>query len=124
MRASYDIMPNLTTAFNVFAASSSFALGNENNADPQGKIPGYAVAGWNVSYKPASQWTVYANVSNLFDRQYSTSGQLGQHAISGDNRFVNTADATMYYAPGAPRAGWVGVRWSFGGAEKSPGDKD
>jgi len=34
------------------------------------------------------------------------------------NRFMPDDQSATFYAPGAPRAGWIGVRYEFGGPAK------
>jgi outer membrane receptor protein involved in Fe transport len=60
-------------------------------------------------------------VNNIFDKQYYTSGMLGStHFIDGTSRewSVENFGAT-FVSPGAPRAGWIGVRYEFGGEKNN-----
>lgn len=110
------------TGLEMVAVSGSFVRGNENNrhqADGvdhlgSGRVPGYAVLNWSGSYKATARLQLLANVNNLFDRRYSTAGQLGPEAFDASGGFRNSADtSTTFYAPGAPRNVWLGLRYSL-----------
>jgi len=133
--ASYQVNDKFVVAANTLTVTSSFMRGNENNADPNGRLAAYTTLNLTAAYKPFPEWMIFAKVNNVFDREYATSGQLGMNALtpSGALNLVqktgsswysdSTADA--FVAPGAPRAMWVGARWEFGGRKSSGGlDKD
>src|SRR5215510_14887159 len=112
----------------LIAASSSYARGNENNLhQPDGRYylgagrsPGYAVVNLGGRYRLSRRLELFAKVNNLFDRHYYTAAQLGptgfneKHtinarpfpAINGEFPVVHAT----FYAPGAPRGVWGGVR--------------
>jgi outer membrane receptor protein involved in Fe transport len=102
------------------AASGQYAHGDEGNSDPSGKVPGYAVANLDLSYRFDDRLSFVAVVNNVFDRRYSTFGVLGTN--------VYTGVAEPFRTPAAPRAIWVGVRYSLGGkssaAPTGSGDPD
>jgi iron complex outermembrane recepter protein len=50
---------------------------------------------------------LWARVDNIFDTDYETGG------IRNFNAFVDSIDEERFLAPGAPRAGWVGVKLRF-----------
>jgi iron complex outermembrane recepter protein len=63
---------------------------------------------------------LFAKVNNVFDREYSTSALLGQNGFDANGAFASGAGANeTFLAPGAPRAGWVGVRYDFGKPKSS-----
>ena len=118
----YEFRSNLSAGVELVAIGKSFVRGNENNAHAadgttnfgSGTIPGYGVINLSGSYKPTSQLKLFANVSNLFDRQYYTAGQLGPYAITPNGGYRNSNTmGTTFYTPGAPRMIWVGVRYNF-----------
>ena len=64
-------------------------------------------------------------MNNVFDRKYSTAAQLGATGFDGDGNFVaqpfpvnaegeRPLRHSTFFAPGAPRTVWVGVRYAFG----------
>jgi iron complex outermembrane receptor protein len=111
LRAAYDITPQWNIGTNVMLASGQWAHGDEFNQDPSGRVPGYGYVNLDSHYKINDSWQVFAKVDNIFDKQYSTYGILAQSVFTGNNE--------LFVTPSMPRAGWVGVTYSFGGAKKS-----
>lgn len=132
--ASWRIVPQLTANVDVITIAGSYARGNENNEhEPDGvfyigpgRTGGYTVANLGLSYEPISPLTVFAQVNNLFDREYFSASQLGSTGFNAAGNFVARPFAgpivegerpllgSTFLAPGAPRSYWVGVRYSFG----------
>jgi len=65
-----------------------------------------------------------AQINNLADRHYFTAAQLGPTAFTNQGTFIAqpfpaAADGsypiqhTTFYAPGAPRMVWGGVKFTF-----------
>ncbi len=123
----------LQLGLDIAAVGSSIARGNENNrhqSDGQfylgeGRNPGYAVMNLDASWKLKPGLTLFAKVDNLLDRDYSTAAQLGPAGFDTNGNFVArpfAADAngdqplrhSTFYAPGAPRTWWVGLRMTLG----------
>ena len=115
------------------AVSGSLARGNENGGHQPdgeyylgpGRSAGYAVFNLGAEYKPAAGLKFFAQVNNVFDRKYSTAAQLGATGFDGDGNFVaqpfpvnaegeRPLRHSTFFAPGAPRTVWVGVRYAFG----------
>jgi outer membrane receptor protein involved in Fe transport len=115
------------------AVAGSYARGNENNrhrADGvyylgPGKSSGYAIFDLGGKYRATPQLSFFAQVNNLFDREYHTAAQLGATGFGSDGGFVARPFAppaanneqqlgATFYAPGAPRSYWVGLRYAFG----------
>jgi outer membrane receptor protein involved in Fe transport len=127
LRGEYSVLPNWTVGATAVAFSDQYVRGNENNADPNGKVAGYAIMNLDTRYSFGnSGWQAFAKVNNVFDHEYSTGGVL-MHNVFGSNGAwglgptdqVDDAPVAKAVAPGAPRAGWVGLRYEFGGAKKS-----
>ncbi len=113
------------------AVSGLYARGNENNQHQPdgvnylgaGKIGGYAVFDLNTRYRATPQLSFFAQINNLFDRQYATAAQLGATAFDANGRFVARPLASSggefplvqssFLSPGAPRALFVGLRYEF-----------
>lgn len=121
-RADYQFLPNLSAGLNMIAMGSSFVRGNENNTHApdgvtsfgSGSVPGYAVFGLSGSYKPSKKFKLFVNISNLFNREYMTAGQLGPYAITPAGGFSNSnTTSTTFYSPGAPRTLWMAARYEF-----------
>lgn len=135
--AGWDVAEQLSVNLDLISIGSSFARGNENNAHQAaapfylgpGKTGGYTVVNLGVEYRPLQTLQLFAQVNNLFDREYYTGAQLGSTGFNENGAFVASPFAgpivdgeqpllgTTFLAPGAPRAYWLGVRFSF--AERS-----
>jgi outer membrane receptor protein involved in Fe transport len=115
----------------VIGTSSSFARGNENNLHQpdgtffigQGTSPGYAVANLGARYDVHPRVQLFGQINNLFDRRYYTGGQLGPAGFTLEGNFVARpfpeddgefpVRKSTFYAPGAPRGIWGGIRFRF-----------
>lgn len=125
-RGEWRAQPQWTIGTTMVIFSDQYARGNENNkhrADGveyfgSGKISGYAVFNVDTRYTfGTSGWQMFAKVNNVFDREYYTSGLLGENAFSGANNAFSTDgefQKELLLAPGAPRAAWLGLRYDFG----------
>ena len=125
--ASYQWSPGWSTGLQVLAIGSSVVRGNENNlhvagatsldgitTSGPGRVPGYAVVNLNIGVQPSPGWTLSAHVSNVFDRQYATVGQLGPRVLAPDGSLRNTdREGATFFTPGAPRAVSIRLRRVF-----------
>ncbi|HVY63449.1 MAG TPA: TonB-dependent receptor [Gammaproteobacteria bacterium] len=122
----------------VIYVGGSYARGNENNRhEPDGvyylgpgATAGYAVLNLGAHLRPAPRVLVFAQITNLLDRRYFTASQLGATAFTATGAFVAQPFAgpvvdgerpltySTFYAPGAPRAVWVGARFGLGRAAR------
>lgn len=127
----YEALANLRLGLGMVAVAGSLARGNENaahQADGQyylgsGRSAGYAVFNFNANYQASRQLELFAQVNNLFDKRYSTAAQLGAMAFNSNGNFIARPFGavngnyplmhTTFYAPGAPRNFWVGLRYNF-----------
>jgi outer membrane receptor protein involved in Fe transport len=132
--AAWHIVPQLTLNADVITVAGSFSRGNENNEhEPDGvfyigpgRTGGYTVANLGLDYVPVPALTLFAQVNNLFDRAYYSASQLGSTGFNAAGHIVARPFAgpivdgerpllgSSFFAPGAPRSYWVGVRYSFG----------
>jgi outer membrane receptor protein involved in Fe transport len=122
VQADYAIQPHLTVGLNLIAISSSPVRGNDNAAHAAdnlahfgaGRAPGYAVINVSGSYQSSAQFRWLANVANLFNRHYTTAGQLGPYALTSTGGYRNSdTSSSTFFTPGAPRALWLGARYTF-----------
>jgi outer membrane receptor protein involved in Fe transport len=120
------------------AASSAYARGNENNQHEAdgvyyvgpGRSPGYAVLNLGARYQIHSRVQLFVQINNLLDRQYYSAAQLGPAAFTAvDTVFTRAGSfmarplpavdgefpliSTTFFAPGAPRGVWGGIRLRF-----------
>ena len=142
LRAQYEITPEWSFGGNLIAFSSRYMHGNENNGHQansaecqtydageevhntpcaKGKLPAFAIVNLDSQYNLGNGWKIWAKAINVFDSDYYTTGRLGVNAFTDTgNTFSDSANANTdswrgaaFVSPGAPRAGWLGVRYEF-----------
>jgi outer membrane receptor protein involved in Fe transport len=132
LRMQYEVTPNWNIGTNIAMFSDVYVRGNENNKhransgdddhyQGSGKLGGYTVVNLDTRYKfDNSGWQVFAKAVNIFDKEYSSGGMLGESFLDAGGSFTGEEAPSMFIMPGAPRAGWVGVRYEFGGKKSTP----
>lgn len=136
--AEWQIVPQFSVSADLISVAGSYVRGNENNEhEPDGQFyigpgrtGGYTVVNLGAELRPTPALKIFAQVNNLFDREYYTGGQLGSTGFNAAGNFVARPFAgpivdgerpllgSTFFAPGAPRAYWAGVRYSFGNASR------
>ncbi len=130
MRLQYAITPDWTIGSNITAFSQRYMRGNENNNhrpgngddeiyDGKGKVAGYAIVNLDTRYNIGKGWSIFGKAINILDKEYNNGGILGLSSYNADGSFVDPVapHGTAFLMPGAPRAGWIGLRWDFDGKE-------
>lgn len=106
--ADWRLNQNFSLGAELFYNGSQYLRGDEANELPE--IGGYSVVNLRASYSIGSQLSVFARVSNVFDRKYENFGLLGEDP----GEVIDLADdRPLFLGVGAPRAAWVGVRYRF-----------
>ncbi|MDH4395093.1 MAG: TonB-dependent receptor [Limnobacter sp.] len=131
VKADWAMNGQWSSRVGMVAVGSSFARGNENNQHQAngttflgpGESSGYALFDLGVQYKVSRNTKLFAHINNVFDRQYANASQLGATGFDADGRFVarpfsatgdnDTLVNSTFFAPGAPRTAWVGMRYTF-----------
>ena len=85
LRLDFDWRANLSIGAELVGQSSQFARGDENNRDSRGPVPGFTIINADLHYSPRPHLSLFARVSNIFDRRYSTFGVLGTNYFAGAN---------------------------------------
>ena len=119
LRVDWSINEHWAIGGTLIYASSQYAHGDENNEDSHGPVPGYSVVNLDTQWQITPNLQLFANISNLFNRQYQTVGLLGANAFSGPDRTFGPAVgidpvSEQFRGLGAPRGFWLGLRYSFG----------
>jgi iron complex outermembrane receptor protein len=97
----------------VVAASRQLARGNDNNADPEGAVPGYALLDLGADWRLEKGWRLFAKITNVFDRRYATAAAQRQNFFPGGALAAPGGQTNeTFVAPGAPRGIWVGIELS------------
>lgn len=134
LAAGYQFSDRWQVGGEVNAFSKQYVRGNENNRHQAGEstdsfgstrtflgdgtAPGYAVVNLRSRYHLGGGWEFFARINNLFDKHYFTGGALAENPFAADGVFQTDSEAwtrETFYAPGAPRSGWLGVKYRFGG---------
>ncbi len=129
--ADVQVTKKFTANLSMMAFGSSYARGNENNqhvADGvyylgPGKSGGYAVVNFGARYQVSKRTQLFGQINNLLDRRYSSGAQLGPMGFDNSGNFVARplpaingefpVRQSTFYAPGAPRIIWGGIRVQF-----------
>lgn len=129
--ADWQATATFSLNFGLQALSGAYARGNENNQhQPDGRYylgagrsPGYAVSNLGAQYQFNRHVEVFARVNNLFNRRYYTAAQLGVTGFTAEGNYIARPFAAVngefplqhatFYAPGAPRGAWGGLRLKF-----------
>jgi outer membrane receptor protein involved in Fe transport len=133
LNAAYQPNAQWRIGLDMLASAGANLRGNENGEHAsdgrfytgEGRSAGYAVFNLGVRYRPRPGLQFFAQVVNLFDRRYATGGQLGAAGFATNGGYLARGlpqNANGDYpvgrasllAPGAPRAAWIGVRYTFG----------
>lgn len=133
LRLQYQATPDWSFGGNLVAYSSQYVWGNENNghqanssscgttsttaACGDGKLDAYFVVNLDTQYNIGNGWKAFAKATNIFDHEYDVAGRLAETAFSNAGVY-GTETRQLGLLPGAPRAGWIGVRYEFGGNDK------
>jgi outer membrane receptor protein involved in Fe transport len=112
LRADWSQGP-FAVGVSVVAAGRQYARGNENNADPGGKVPGYALMALDASWQLARDWQLFARVDNLLNTRSQNFGILGSNFFRGPG---NTFDASLagpepFQSPMPAFGIWVGIQY-------------
>ena len=131
--ATFAPSDRLSLTFDMIAMSGVLARGNENGeheADGTyylgpGRTAAYAVFNLGVEVRPVKALTLFAQVSNLFDKRYANAAQLGATGFDASGNFIARPFAapvidgerplasSTFYSPGAPRSVQAGARLRF-----------
>ncbi len=130
--ADLALSPVLMLHGGMVGMSGALARGNENNSQQadgtyyqgSGRSTGYATFNLGANYRVSPQWQWAVQLSNVFDVRYSTAAQLGPNGFDANGNYAarplgGSTEAgyplvhSTFYAPGAPRALWLQLRYSF-----------
>jgi outer membrane receptor protein involved in Fe transport len=120
VRAEWQFRKGAIVGMTLTSQGGTYARGDENNADANGRVPGFTLVNLDARLPLGAGWEAFANVDNLFDRRSSNFGTLGQNVFTGPNQGFDATGATwrseQFRVAGAPRGVWLGLTWRFGAA--------
>ncbi|HHA19548.1 MAG TPA: TonB-dependent receptor, partial [Methylophaga sp.] len=102
----YDFTTKFSMGVDAIVNSEQYYRGDESN--DLGQISGYTVVNLHTDYQVTPNIKFFAKVDNLFDKDYSNFGLLGE-----PDEIFPTFNDPRFEGVGAPRAGWVGVKVSM-----------
>lgn len=106
-----------------FAGFSQLPVRNGRPFTTSGSVAGFAIFNLDTTLELRKGLSVFALISNLFDRKYFTAGRLGVNPFTPGTNGTNGASGWNYnsaewqntsmVAPGAPRAFFLGLNWEL-----------
>jgi len=129
--ADLDVTKRFTVNLGVVGISGSYARGNENNRHAMdvpyylgpGRTDGYVVTNLGARYAAHRRLEFFLQVNNLFNRKYYSAAQLGPAGFNAAGNFIARPLPAVngefpvvhstFFAPGAPRGIWGGMRFRF-----------
>ena len=133
LRTQYQVTPDWSLGANVIGYTKQYIWGNENNSHEansalcgagggaacgSGKIQSYTVVNLDTQYNIGKGWSAFAKAINIFDQDYNVAGRLAETMFDATGTY-GTETNVRGLLPGAPRAGWIGFRYEFGGAQEA-----
>jgi iron complex outermembrane receptor protein len=97
----------VTVGGTVLVASEQYLRGDEANLLPA--IAGFSMVNLNANWALSPAVRLTARITNLFGADYATFGVLGE----ADEVLGDGYDDPRFLSPGAPRAAWIGLEFSF-----------
>jgi iron complex outermembrane receptor protein len=132
LMASYAVNDQWRVSMQFVAFSSFFVRGNEDNRHEAGtytdlngitrtflgpgSAPGYGVLNLSTRYTVSSKLELFARFANVLSKQFATAGALAENPFNAAGQFEPDPalwQRETFYAPGAPRAAWIGLRYRF-----------
>lgn len=126
--AMYRLTPQVRIGGDVQVYGSQVVAGNETKNSPAvqaggdaedasgvDKLAGYGILNLNANYEYARGFNFFLRVNNVFDKKYASYATLGYNMFPGTQLVQpgGEAEGAVFYAPGAPRAVFAGVRYEF-----------
>lgn len=102
--ASVELWQRLSLALDGLYSGDQFFRGDEANVTNQ--LKGYWLFNARAEYKFNEHFALFGKIDNLFDNNYNSFGVFGNAEEVLGVGYSNP----RFVSPGAPRAGWIGVR--------------
>jgi outer membrane receptor protein involved in Fe transport len=121
----YRVTPQWRVGADFQVFGSQVIAGNENkttaaNAAGQDKLAGYGIFNFNTNYEIQRGLNTFIRVNNIFDKRYASYAQLGYNMFPGGTLVDGAGGSnglapqgSVFYAPGAPRSIYAGVRYEW-----------
>jgi outer membrane receptor protein involved in Fe transport len=103
--AEVAILDNLWIGADVISVTGNYLRGDDGNQ--QAKVSGYTLLNFHVRWVPIKHLEIWGRVDNATNARYATAGAVNWNA------FADPISVQRFVAPGAPIAGWGGVKLRF-----------
>jgi iron complex outermembrane recepter protein len=92
--------------------SARYARGDENRADPRGRLPSFAVLNARHSWQATTRIHINLAIDNALGARYANSGALANNVFSGPGMQFDGAHprAELFHSVSAPRTFWLSIR--------------
>lgn len=105
----FNVTQNFSLGAELLYNSDQVVRGDESNELPE--IAGYTLVNLRATYQLAANFSLYARMTNVFDKDYENFGLLGEDPTE---LLPTLTDARpLFVGVGAPRAAWAGLRYRF-----------
>jgi outer membrane receptor protein involved in Fe transport len=104
----YYFTDRISAGFDVVYNSDQVMRGDESNQ--LDTVDGYALVNLRGEWRVTDHILFFARISNLFDADYETFGLLGEDPSEVEVDLFEDFSDPRFFGPGAPRAGFVGLR--------------
>ncbi|MGH8502258.1 MAG: TonB-dependent receptor domain-containing protein, partial [Gammaproteobacteria bacterium] len=106
--ANVRVLSNASVGFDVIFNGEQVLRGDESNQLDE--VESHTLVNLNGEYWLNDHISVFGRVENVFDEEYETFGVVGEEP---GEVLLNDFEDPRFFGPGAPRAGWIGLRASF-----------
>lgn len=111
LSADYQVNDRFNFGINMVSNDSQVIRGDESNQLSQ--VSGYTVVKIRARYNINDELQIFAKVENLFDKEFESFGLLGEAPNEVDLPIFAELVNPIFLGPGAPRAGFIGIRYRF-----------
>lgn len=102
-----DLWQRWSITLDTLYSGDQFLRGDEANETSH--LGGYWLFNARTELKVTDSLVLFGSLNNIFDRQYKSFGVYGD----ANNVLGDKFDNRQFVSPGAPRAGWIGIRLSL-----------
>ena len=103
--AEVAVLDTLWIGAEVVSVSDSYLRGDDGNDQPA--LSGYTLLNLTIRWAPIKHLEIWGRVDNVTNAEYATAGARNWNA------FAEPIGVERFVAPGAPIAGWAGVKVRF-----------
>ena len=107
----YRVTDRFGVGLDMISNSDQRLRGDESNQ--LGTVAGYTVVNLRARYQFSEQFEIFANVNNLFDKEFETFGLLGEEPGELDVPIIEDLTIPLFLGPAPPRAAFAGLRYTF-----------